>query len=70
MTPRQWTELQRQADVVDETKEYLTKTIDMKLNIKEINELIYSLGMAEKHGVLVDKKLNEELMTKLINKLK
>ncbi len=69
MTPKQWQEYQRQADVADEIKEYLTENIDMKLTIKELNELIYSLGVAKKHGVLMDKDFNEKLTDKLVDML-
>ena len=39
----------------------------MDLSIKELNELIYSLGMASTKGMMCDKKLNASLLDKLRN---
>ena len=41
----------------------------MDLSIKELNELIYSLGMASTKGMMCDKKLNASLLDKLYEEL-
>jgi hypothetical protein len=41
----------------------------MNLNIRELNELIYSLGITAHHGMLVNKELNESLLEKLYGEL-
>jgi hypothetical protein len=41
----------------------------MDLSIKEINELIYSLGMASTKGMMCDKQLNASLLDKLYEEL-
>jgi len=37
----------------------------MNLSIKELNELIYSLGITASKGLMCDKELNQSLMEKL-----
>ena len=37
----------------------------MNLSIKELNELIYSLGIASHNGRFVNKDVNESLLEKL-----
>jgi hypothetical protein len=41
----------------------------MNLSIRELNELIYSLGITAHHGMLVNKELNESLLEKLYGEL-
>jgi len=41
----------------------------MNLSIRELNELIYSLGITAHHGMLVNKELNESLLEKLYREL-
>jgi hypothetical protein len=41
----------------------------MDLSIKELNELIYSLGMASTKGMMCDKELNASLLDKLYDEL-
>jgi len=41
----------------------------MNLSIRELNELIYSLGITAHHGKLVHKELNESLLEKLYEEL-
>lgn len=41
----------------------------MDLSIKELNELIYSLGITAHHGKLVHKELNQSLLEKLYEEL-
>jgi hypothetical protein len=41
----------------------------MNLSIRELNELIYSLGITAHHGMLVNKELNESLLEKLYEEL-
>jgi len=43
--------------------------MNITLTIEELNELIYSLGTAKKHGLLVNEELNEKLTDKLVNEL-
>jgi hypothetical protein len=41
----------------------------MNLSIRELNELIYSLGITAHHGMLVNKELNESLLDRLYDEL-
>ena len=41
----------------------------MYLNVTELNELIYSLGIAELKGSFVDKEVNNRLRSKLTTEL-
>ena len=41
----------------------------MNLSIRELNELIYSLGITAHHGMLVNKEINESLLEKLYGEL-
>ena len=41
----------------------------MNLSIKELNELIYSLGIASHNGRFVNKDVNESLLEKLYSEL-
>jgi hypothetical protein len=41
----------------------------MYLNVTELNELIYSLGIAEMKGSFVDKEINNRLRDKLTTEL-
>ncbi len=41
----------------------------MNLSIRELNELIYSLGITAHHGMLVNRELNESLLEKLYGEL-
>lgn len=41
----------------------------MNLSIRELNELIYSLGITAHHGMLVNKELNESLLNRLYDEL-
>ena len=41
----------------------------MNLSIKELNELIYSLGITASKGIFVNKELNASLIDKLYDEL-
>jgi long-subunit acyl-CoA synthetase (AMP-forming) len=41
----------------------------MNLSIKELNELIYSLGITASKGIMCDKDLNVSLLNKLYDEL-
>ncbi len=41
----------------------------MYLNVTELNELIYSLGVAETNGIFVNKEINNRLRDKLSKEL-
>jgi len=41
----------------------------MNLSIKELNELIYSLGITASKGIMCDKELNVSLLNKLYDEL-
>lgn len=41
----------------------------MNLNIKELNELIYSLGITASKGIMCDKELNVSLLNKVYDEL-
>ena len=41
----------------------------MNLSIRELNELIHSLGITAHHGMLVNRELNESLLEKLYGEL-
>ena len=41
----------------------------MNFSIRELNELIYSLGITAHHGMLVNKEVNESLLNKVYDEL-
>jgi len=48
---------------------YVIKLKNMNLSIKELNELIYSLGITASKGIMCDKDLNVSLLNKLYDEL-
>jgi hypothetical protein len=48
---------------------YVIKIKNMNLSIKELNELIYSLGITASKGIFVNKELNASLIDKLYSEL-